>query len=441
MREFLSRRWHRLRAKAPDQVPPLRPVSLLEPEPLVRQIVQTRSRLERILFDNITPFWLRCIDEENGGYLFNHDERGVWRGPTDKHVIPHARTCWFFARLAQVDGAGAAAHSAARHGYDFLRDRLWDSEHGGFFWALDPAGRQPTDPDKRLFAQTFGLYAICEFGLASGDDSALDLALEVFGVMEDKLYDRRYGGYRSRTSRTWQMPTDKRTPGIRKTFDEHLHVLEALSRLGTLARGHDVRHRLIEMILILTSTVVRKSHGAVTDRHRRDWTPLLDPGHVSVSYGHDLEALWLVCDACTVAGLPRELVIDWARTLADFTCRWGVDRKDGGVYFRGPLSGPAHGREKIWWVQAEALVGFLQLYRLTGDTQYGELYLSTLERIERHHVDWEYGDWHTAVPHSSRFDSAKSGVWKTPYHNGRSMMKCIELLTPEQVESSANHES
>ena len=390
----------------------------------------TRSRLERILFDNVIPFWLRCIDQKAGGYLLNHDERGVWKGPAEKHVIPQARTCWFFSRLATSPGAPPAALPAARHGYEFLRDHLWDREYGGFFWTLDPHGRQPVNDEKRLIAQVFGLYAVSEFAAASHDESALALAGEVFSVLEERLYDRRYGGYRPHATRTWQVPTDKPESWVHKTVNDHLHVLEALSCFARVMPDPRVLSRLAECILIMTSSVVRKASGAITDRHRPDWTPLLDRANVLVSYGHDLEAVWLVLEACAVAGIPQALVIDWARAIADYTCRWGIDRRAGGIYLAGPLGGPAHSRDKIWWVQAEVLIGSLALYRLTGESRYAGLYLRTLDWIERCYIDWEHGDWYVAVPRSRQFGSDKAGVWKSPYHNGRAMMKSIELLTP-----------
>lgn len=435
MRDFLVRRWHRLRTKALAEAPPLRPISLLEAEPLVEAVKATRGRLERILFENIVPFWLRCIDEDCGGYLFNHDERGVWKGPADKHVIPHARTCWFFSRLAARGDAPPAALSAARHGYRFLRDRLWDSQHGGFFWILDSAGERPVDDDKRLIAQTFGLYAVSEFAAASRDETALAMTTEVLDVLERRFHDPRHGGYRSQTTRAWQVPGDKPASWVHKTVNDHLHVLEALSRVVVGTRDSLATKRLVELIVILTGSVVRKTMGAVTDRHRADWTPLVDARNAFVSYGHDLESVWLVLEACAVVGLPQALVIDWARTLADYTCTWGVDRRRGGIYLAGPVGGPAHSREKVWWVQAEVLVGFLCLYRVTGEQRYAEAYLRILDWIEQHHVDWTHGDWH-AVVGRSRISSDKAGVWKSPYHNGRAMMMCLELVNPAPSESS-----
>jgi len=430
MWEFLHRRWHRLRATAPVEVPPLRPVTLFEDDPLVIRITRTRGRLERILFENIVPFWLRCVDEQEGGYRLNHDEQGVWRGSSDRHAIPHARTCWFFARLARMEGAPEAALPAAWHGYRFLRDRLWDREHGGFFWTLDKAGLQPTDDGKRLLAQSFGLYAVCELGLTSGDEAVLAWSRELFALIETRLRDPSHGGYRSRATRTWEPPSGEGWQGLDKTAGDQLHVLEAYSRFIVLSGEQMVASRLVELILILTSTAVRKPYGVITDRHRPDWTPWLDPADALANYGRDMEAVWLVLDACMAAGVPKPLVVDWARTLADFTGRWGLDPRQGGVYFRGPLAGPAHARDKVWWVQAEALVGFLAMYRLTGNAAYGRHYLSVFEWIERHHVDWQHGDWHAVVPRSRSLDNGKAGVWKSPYHNGRAVIRCLELLQP-----------
>ena len=412
--EFLRRRWHRLRHHPLPQVPPLSPVSFSESDPLIARVRETRPQLVRLLTENIIPFWYpECIDEA-GGYRLNHDSAGRWKGPAEKYLIPHARTCWFFSRLART-GRLPEALSAARQGFEFLRARLWAGEQSGFSWST-------RDDRKLLIGQTFALYGISEFAVASGDPGAAALARQCFATIEARYRDHQAGGYRSGDPAA-------EAPAL-KCLNDHLHLLEALTVFGSIADDPLVGTRLSELILILTCTVLRTSAGATTERHRSDWTPLLDPENARASYGHDLEATWLVLDACRTAGIPATLVLDWCRELFTTAYRWGWHRKDGGMYFAGPLNGPADCREKVWWVQAESLVAGLTLFQLTGDPRYAHFYLGLLEWIETRQADWKSGDWHAFIWPSGAITGDKADRWKTPYHNGRAMLRCIELLEP-----------
>ena len=412
--EFLRRRWHRLRHHPLPQVPPLHPVSFSESDPLIARVRETRPRLVRLLTENIIPFWYPgCLDEA-GGYRLNHDSAGRWKGPAEKYLIPQARTCWFFSRLAHT-GRLPEALSAARRGFEFLRDRLWAGEHSGFSWST-------SDDRKLLIGQTFALYGISEYAAASGDPGAASLARQCFATIEARYRDSQAGGYRSGD------PAD--AAPAQKCLNDHLHLLEALTVFGSVADDPMVRIRLTELILILTCTVLRTSAGTTTERHRSDWTPLLDRENARASYGHDLEATWLVLDGCRTAGIPAPLVLDWCRALFTTSYQWGWHRKDGGMYFAGPLNGPADCREKVWWVQAESLVAGLTLFQLTGDPPYAHFYLGLLEWIETRQADWQGGDWHAFIWPSGAITGDKADRWKTPYHNGRAMLRCIDLLEP-----------
>ena len=413
---FLRRRWHRLFHRPLAPVHPLGPVDFSRPDPVATGILETRPRLVRLLTENILPFWYpACLDREEGGYRMNHDPAGHWRGPAEKFLIQQGRTCWFFANLART-GRLPEALAAARHGFEFLRDRLWTGPEHGFSWSL-------TDRRNVLLGQVFGLYSVAEYAAVSGDREAAAFAREIFGTIERLYRDDRYGGYQSIESASPARP-------IPKTVNEHLHVLEAYTAYAALVPDDIVRHRLHELILILSSTTVRKTAGANSDWHRSDWTPLLDRDGARASYGHDLEAAWLVLDACRTIGMPEALVLDWCTTVSATALEWGWDETSGGVYYAGPLKGPADQRQRVWWVQAEALVAGLMLYQRTGDPRWARFYRGVLDWIERRQADWLHGDWHAFVWPSGAITGDKADEWKEPYHNGRAMLRCLELLEP-----------
>jgi mannobiose 2-epimerase len=403
---------------------------------LVEALLKARPEIERILTENILPFWHPgCIDTEYGGYSLGPGGANAWEKPCRKFLIPHARVCWFFSRMAR-EGRLAEGISAAEHGFRFLRDCFWDRDEGGFFWEVTPDGQDPLDDGKRLYAEAFGLFAASEFARASNDPEAISLALESARILEDRYRDRVCGGYLREFSRDWTAVDPARPAAGKarlKSTNDHLHVLEALIALSSLPGQEGTHSRLQELVLILSNTVVRLDFGACTDWHRKDWTPLLGKGYRGVSYGHDLESFWLVREACRVVGLPDELILDWGGGLLDHCLRWGWDRTKGGVYFAGPLGGPAHSREKVWWVQAEALVAALLAYRLTGYPRYAEFFLRTLEWVTTRQVDWNGGGWYEKVQPNGRITRTKADHWKTPYHNGRAMMICSRLLGPGEA--------
>ena len=169
--------------------------------------------------------------------------------------------------------------------------------------------------------------------------------------------------------------------------------------------------------------------GACTDKHQRDWTPLQGPGLDRISYGHDLENIWLLIEACDAAVIANGPLLDLYRTLFNYALRHGFDKIRGGFYDTGPFNLPADRRSKVWWVQAEALVSSLQMYRLTREEAYYHCFSQTLDWIVNNQADWEHGDWYAQVEENGKPWGDKAGAWKSPYHNGRAMIHCLELLS------------
>ena len=395
--------------------------------------VSSCKTLERILTENIIPFWYpEVIDEKDGGYRLNHDLEGRYQGPANKCLVTQARTLWFFSRLAN-SRYGAPGHlEAARHGHAFLRDRMWDQPFGGFYWEVDSAGRV-SRPEKQIYGQAFALYALTEYATASGDSSAKVTAKALFRLMETRARDQRYGGYRDILQRDWTPLPSTGMPHARdrvpvKRMNTHLHLLEAITTFVALTDEPAARERLIELILVNSNSVVRKDIGACTEKYLENWQPFDGPNDRRVSYGHDIENVWLLMDACRTAGITENLLADLYRTLFKYALHYGFDRRDGGFYNSGFFNAPADRREKIWWVQAEALVASLEMHRLTGEPLYWNCFALVLDWIVKHQVDWKHGDWYERVDNEGKPAGVKAGPWKGPYHNGRAMLRCLDLL-------------
>jgi cellobiose epimerase len=397
-------------------------------------VVSSCKTLERILTENIIPFWYwQVVDEQYGGYRLNHDLAGRHQGPANKCLVTQARTLWFFSRLANSPYGVPGHLEAARHGFAFLRDRMWDQQFGGFYWEVDSSGHSVSRPEKQIYGQAFALYALTEYAAVSRDPSAQATAKEVFALMETKAHDPQYGGYRDILQRDWTPLLSSRTAGTHdrvpvKRMNTHLHLLEAMTTFVALTDDPVARQRLIELVLVNSNSVVRKDIGACTEKYREDWQPFDGPNERRVSYGHDVENLWLLMEACKTAGIAQNLLADLYRTIFKYALRYGYDRRNGGFYDSGPLNAPADRREKIWWVQAEGLVAALQMYKLTGEPSYWNCFARVLDWIVKHQVDWKHGDWYEVVDEQGKPSGVKAGPWKGPYHNGRAMLRCLDLL-------------
>ena len=405
----------------------------IEARPNVSEVERVRQGLERILRDNIMPFWSpKALVREEGGYRLHHDAHGARLGATDKGLIDQARTLWFYAYLYNA-GYGTEAHlRAAEHGFYFLRDALKDDVFGGYFWAVNALGSVATRPHKHLYGQSFALYALSEYARASGEGEAVGLAEELFYLLEEKAHDATYGGYIEWFRRDWerglQTGNYMGTEPDAKLMNTHLHLLEAFTTYWEVTGDELARERLLELLFIQSNAVIRKEVGACTDRYARDWTPLLKPPSGRVSYGHDVENAWLLAAASRSVGMPNSPMVDLYRTLVNNALRYGFDHDKGGFYEGGALRMPADDLDKVWWVQAEGLVALLSLYQLTGDENYWSAFLNTYEWVERYQIDWENGDWHAHIAPDGRASGAKAGRWKTPYHNGRAVIECLRLL-------------
>ena len=397
---------------------------------------KARVLLELLLLRNLLPFWeRRSIDVRDGGYRLNHDARGRYCGPVEKSLIAQTRTLWFFSRIAR-SAYGREVHlRAARHGYDFLVRRMWDEVYGGFYWRTNSSGSVATAPGKHIYGQAFALFALSEYAMASGQSEPADLAERLFLILDQHAWDPAYGVYREFFAQDWSFSTDGcgylgHSPAV-KSMNTHLHMLEALTRYASLSSKDIARQRLEEICTIICKKIVHHDEEAGAfgvERHARDWTPLTEPQDERASYGHDVETAWMLLDAYAVLGKSQTMVLGIADALFDHALRFGCDSVEGGFFESGCYGIPADRRDKLWWVQAEGMIGALRMYLATSDAKYARCFLHTLSWIAMHQADWECGEWHPLVEENGQPSGSKAGPWKAPYHSVRAVLECLERV-------------
>jgi mannobiose 2-epimerase len=390
--------------------------------------------LQKILTENIVPFWYdKGLDRTNGGYTISFDIEGKLREPVTKMIVTQARQVWLFSRLARAGYEPKKNLEAAELGYRFLIDKMWDHKDGGFYWEVDATGNQKLKPNKHLYGQSFGLYAMSEYALASGRKDVLTFTTKFFNLLEVKAHDATWGGYNESFARDWTaLPASEQSymgaPSDLKLMNTHLHLLEAVTTFYRASKMPLARARLLELINIESNAVVRKNLGACTDKYDRNWTARLDNNYNRVSYGHDIENIWLLIDACDAAGVANGPFLDLYKTLFEYSLKYGYDEANGGFYYTGPFNGPADDRSKSWWVQAEVIVSALRMYEHTKDAKYLAVFEKTFDFINTKMVDWKNGEWYEILSAQGQPRGSKGSIWKAGYHNGRSMIECIEIL-------------
>jgi mannobiose 2-epimerase len=378
--------------------------------------------------DLILAFWDERVIDPRGGYALGHDVHGEPTGDDARHLVTQARVAWFFARLARSPYGERRHLGWAAHGVAFLRDRMWDADHGGFFWEVGPEGAR--EDCKHLYGQAFGVFALSEFARAANDDEARRLAIALGERIQREAHDDRYGGYVESRERDWS-PVPPGAPGRigypsqAKTINAHMHLLESFTSLAVLRPGEWLPHALRELILVLSGAALGDRERTFAEPLEVDLTP---PRDYRSSYGHDVEGVWLLMRACREAGVPDGPLVPLYRSLWETTLDHGMDWDRGGLFQSGPHGRPADRREKVWWTQAEALPSALEMLRRTGDERYKRTFELTLGWIVEAQADWAGGDWHAVVDSRGRPSGDKSGAWKDPYHQGRAVIECLEAL-------------
>ncbi|TWT76214.1 Cellobiose 2-epimerase [Planctomycetes bacterium CA13] len=387
-----------------------------------------------ILQTSITHFYLPdCIDADFGGYLEVIDEHGTFIS-SEKFLTLQARQVWFFSKLANTyDTDREKTLAAAKSGYDFLRAHFFDPTNGGYFSKTDRDGT-PTDRRKHVYPNAFVIYAFAEYHRATGDQEPLDRAMELFQTLEEHCHDKVNGGYHEFFSDDWQLITDPKESGYigvpgTKTYNSHLHLLEAFTPLYLETHDPLVRSRLIEMLLINTCTVKLPDFPCNVDAWYSDWKLVDTDRNRRASYGHDVECVWLVLEAAEALGMKPNSLRSWAVALCDHAIERGFDTVNHGFFYTGPVGKPSDDRKKVWWTQSEALVAMLRMHALTGDEKYRTIFEQTFDFVQQHQIAPEGGWWATVNQDGSKIPgTARTSMWQGAYHNGRALLMCEQML-------------
>ena len=408
-----------------------------------------KKEMQDVLEKNILHFWMtQMVDEENGGFYGRMDNSGTIHPEAEKGAILNARILWAFSaahrvlgkldnleNLDRLDSPDYA--SMARWAYEYFVSHFIDWEYGGVYWSLDSKG-QPLDTKKQFYAIGFALYGDC---------------------IEEHAFDHKYNGYIEACTREWGEIADMRLSELDanypKSQNTHLHIIEPYTNLlrclkelhaqescdyvpvlgsvlpigisvpvETMVRVEGALRNLID---IFTDRILNPETHHLDLFFEMDWTR--GAGHLE-SYGHDIECSWLMHEAALVLGDPQVLakVEPIVREVAEASEK-GL-RPDGSMIHEANLDTGHQDDDLHWWVQAENVVGWYNIYQHFGDEEALEKAFRCWTYIKQNLIDEQHGEWYWSRHADGSLNTTddKAGFWKCPYHNSRMCLEVIERV-------------
>lgn len=384
------------------------------------------SDVKKHLTEKIIPFWKSLRDDEYGGYYGWLDYDLKLDRKAVKGCILNSRILWFFSNAYLLLGEKDLLREAA-HAFRFLKDYCVDRENGGVFWSLTFDG-QPEDTTKHTYNQAFAIYALSSYYDASGDGEALELARDLYRVIETKCRDE-YGYLEAFNIRFEPEENDKLSENgvmAEKTMNTLLHVFEAYTEFYRVTKASEVADDLRFMLGLIAEKVYNPALGRQEVFFDRTWNSLID----LYSYGHDIETAWLVdrgLDVLDDASFKKRL-----RPITKEITKNIYERAYTGYSLVNEAENGVVDTTRVWWVQAEAVVGFLNGWqRMPEHTEYLEAAEDIWNYIKEKVVDHREGsEWFWAVAEDGApLEKPIVEPWKCPYHNGR---MCIEVIRRTQ---------
>ena len=391
------------------------------------------EQVQQHLFDFYLPFWCGpALDREQGGWMawLGNDLRADRTQP--KGLIVNTRILWAFSAVHQVRPEPLYSDLAWR-AFDFVTSRFWDAQFGGAYWRLNDAGLV-LDDAKKTYGQAFYLYALAEYCRAFGSVAALVQAKEFFELIEQHAHDPVHEGYLEVCRRDWsaagpEARLSDKDMNEKKSMNTHLHVLEAYTNLYRVWPEARVAVRLRELIRLFQTRILDTRTGHLHHFFNEQWEVRSD----TYTFGHDIEASWLLCEAAEVLGdeALKTSLRPMALQMARVVLREGIGPA-GGLAYEGRAGAVVDAGYECW-PQAEAVVGFLNAHTLSGDVVFLKAARQLWNYTQRHLVDREHGEWFWRINSDGRPDLKlpKVSEWKGPYHVTRACLETLRRLSAE----------
>lgn len=377
----------------------------------------------------ILDYWIKnAVDEEQGGFCGRIDNNNTCYADAPKGCVLNARILWTFSAAANLTNDWRFP-AIANRAFDYISDHFVDKEHGGVYWSVTSRG-EIHDPKKQVYALAFVVYACSEYYIGMHREPAKQLAIELYKLIQEKSYDPVLGGYFEAFSRDWQPLEDLRLSdkdvNEKKTMNTHLHILEAYTCLYRIWPDQQLKQHIRQLLVNFDEHIIDQHTGHLHLFFDENWQVKSD----TVSYGHDIEASWLLLEAAKA--IADEALIARMKALAIKMAEAviiGLDT-DGGLWYEYEAAHNRLIKEKHWWPQAEVLVGFYNAWQISDRHEFLQYAFNNWAFIKQYIRDNKNGEWFWGIneDHSVMQHQDKAGLWKCPYHNGRACMEIIRRI-------------
>jgi len=399
--------------------------ALMKMDTTEKKLLTLYQELKSEMVDRILPFWMnRVVDQVNVGFYGQvlNDETIIADSP--RGAVLNARILWAFSAAYNLTGNALYLEHAGK-AFGYFSKYFVDPQYGGIYWSVS-AGGSMLDGHKQIYAQAFSIYALAEYYMATGEQESILLASDLYGYIEKFASDNTGNGYIEALSREWKPMEDLRLSdkdaNEPKSMNTHLHILEAYTRLYEVWKDEELANRLLNLVEIHRDKILSARNGHFNLFFDMDWNPKSE----HYSFGHDIEGAWLLTEAARQSA-PKQMIEQieaLAVKMAGVTLYEGV-APDGSLYNEG-LNGEVTDTDRHWWPQAEAVVGFMNAWEISGNPDF----LTAAENawhFIKSHMRHPSGEWWWLVNDSYQPDTTQdlAGAWKCPYHNTRC---CVEIM-------------
>lgn len=378
---------------------------------------------------NILHYWTNnTVDNLHAGFYGSVDNENIPKAGAPKGVVLNARILWTFSAASNFLLDKKYLAIAAR-AYDYLLHFFTDKEYGGVFWSVDAEG-SILNSRKQVYGLAFYLYGLSEYYLATNEKRILEQAIALFHLIEEKSFDKKGKGYFEAFARDWTALTDLRLSAKdaneKKTMNTHLHIIEAYANLYKAWPDELLKKRILQLLEVFDEYMIdRQSHHLILFFDEA-WKAKPDV----ISYGHDIEAGWLLQQCAEVIndvywiGRMKQQAIPVTNAAME-----GLD-SDGGLWYEYNPAQDKLTKEKHWWEQAEAMVGFYNAYQVSGERKFLDHSMAAWQFTKAHILDKSKGEWYWGIKedYSRMPGEDKAGFWKCPYHNARACMEIIRRI-------------
>lgn len=399
---------------------------------MVAEIVYILPRFRKEMAEelsSILDYWVtNTVDEKQGGFFGKIDNSNIVDTDAPKGVVLNSRILWTFAAAYQQEKKQRWLEIATR-AYNYIVNHFIDRKYGGVYWSVDNKGAM-LDGRKQIYGIAFSIYGLTEYYKATKEEMALHLAESLYKQIEKYSYDKRNGGYLEAFTQGWKLQDDLRLSdkdaNEKKTMNTHLHIIEAYANLYTVWPDAKLKDSIAHLLEVFEVHFIDPKTSHLRLFMDENW----NSKSTLVSFGHDIEAAWLLLECAELSGNTnyidrfRELSIKLADAAAE-----GLD-KDGGLWYEYEPGQDYLIKEKHSWPQAEAMVGFFNAYQLTGNEKYLHYAANNWEFVKNHLKDTTNGEWFWGVDGSyAIMQKEKAGFWKCPYHNARACMEIMKRIS------------